>query len=141
MSQKLFLELEYLEIVRAVGIPEGIAHHRFHPGRKFEFDRAWLEQKVAVEIEGGVFMNGRHTRPEGYVRDCEKYNLAILDGWKVFRFTPDMLNPNGMAAWFTRRMKERYFNGNTGDVHVGSFRDSAPGDMAGGAVVLDLRED
>jgi len=39
-----------------------------------------------VEFEGGVFARGRHTRPMGFINDCEKYNAGTALGWRVFRF-------------------------------------------------------
>ena len=44
---------------------------------------------IAVEVEGGVWMKGGggHTTGKGYTRDLEKYNLATLHGWEVYRFT------------------------------------------------------
>lgn len=44
--------------------------------------------KIAVEYEGGIFSNGRHTRGRGYAKDCVKYNLAQILGWTVLRYTP-----------------------------------------------------
>ncbi len=46
---------------------------------------------VAVEIEGGIWTGGRHTRGKGYQGDMEKYNAAQLYGWKVLRYTPDQI--------------------------------------------------
>jgi len=40
-----------------------------------------------IEIEGGVWSGGRHTRGLGYAKDCEKYNNAAYDDWAVIRFT------------------------------------------------------
>lgn len=60
---------------------------KFHPDRKWRFDFAWKKQKLAVEIEGGVYSGGRHIRPTGFEADCEKYNAAIALGWRVLRFT------------------------------------------------------
>jgi very-short-patch-repair endonuclease len=62
---------------------------RFHPERKWRFDFAWPEHKLAVEIEG--LGGGRHQRMAGFKADCEKYNAALLQGWSVFRFTTDMV--------------------------------------------------
>lgn len=62
--------------------------HKFHPTRKWRFDFAWPTQRIAVEVEGGVFARGRHTRPAGFIADCEKYSCAALDGWMVLRFVP-----------------------------------------------------
>jgi hypothetical protein len=61
-------------------------HFRFHPTRKWEFDFAWEPIKLAVEIEGGTFGGGRHGSGPGFHKDCEKYNEAILLGWRVLRF-------------------------------------------------------
>ena len=59
--------------------------------RKWRFDIAWPEYKIAVEVEGGVYTSGRHTRGVGYEMDLRKYNAAALCGWLVFRATPQML--------------------------------------------------
>lgn len=66
--------------------------YRFHPTRRWRFDFAWRVEGVAVEIEGGTYVNGRHTRGEGFARDCEKYNAAAILGWKVLRFTEKEVN-------------------------------------------------
>ena len=60
-------------------------------GRRWLFDRAWPEVKIAVELEGGVYTEGRHTRGKGFEGDCEKYNTAQAMGWVVLRFTSNML--------------------------------------------------
>ena len=65
---------------------------RFHPDRKWRFDFANVYLKVAVEIEGGAFTNGRHTRGKGFVNDMQKYNAAIELGWVVLRYTPSQIN-------------------------------------------------
>lgn len=59
--------------------------YRFHPKRRWLFDFAFPEDKVAIEIEGGIFVRGRHVSPSGFVKDCEKYNAATSMGWRVLR--------------------------------------------------------
>lgn len=66
--------------------------------RKWRFDFAvvgvpgWPQRpKLGIEIEGGAFTHGRHTRGAGFVKDLEKYNHATLLGWKVLRFTPQQV--------------------------------------------------
>lgn len=71
---------------------ELIKEYKFHPTRKWRFDYANLEHKIAIEVEGGAFTNGRHTRGKGFINDMEKYNEAIILGWKVFRVTPQQFN-------------------------------------------------
>lgn len=46
---------------------------------------------IALEVEGGTWIGGRHINPIGFERDCEKYNEATRMGWKVFRVVPKML--------------------------------------------------
>lgn len=70
--------------------------YRFHDMRKWRFDFAWPEIMLAVEVEGGVWNQGRHTRPMGFEGDCEKYNEAAIMGWTVIRVTGKMIS-SGMA--------------------------------------------
>lgn len=77
--------------IRAVKLPEPVREHRFHETRKWRFDFAYPSQKLAIEVEGGVWSGGRHTRGSGFTNDCEKYNAALINGWRVYRCTPDMI--------------------------------------------------
>ena len=77
--------------IRAVKLPEPVREHRFHAIRKWRFDFAYPAHKLAIEVEGGVWSGGRHTRGSGFVKDMEKYNTALMDGWRVYRCTPDMI--------------------------------------------------
>lgn len=70
----------------AAGYPPPAEEHKFHETRRWKIDFAWPQLKLAVEIEGGIFVRGRHVSPSGFVADCEKYNTATLDGWSVLRF-------------------------------------------------------
>lgn len=70
---------------------ECVKEYKFHPERRWRFDYAIPEYKIALEVEGGVWTQGRHTRPQGFLGDVEKYNTATLLGWRVFRTTPSEL--------------------------------------------------
>jgi very-short-patch-repair endonuclease len=63
----------------------------FHATRKWRLDFAIPEKKIGIEIEGGTWNGGRHTRPKGYENDARKYNACSLLGWRLFRFTKDMV--------------------------------------------------
>jgi len=80
-------------VLFTTGAIEPEKEYRFHPERKWRFDFAFIEQKIAVEIEGNAWNvrgGGRHMRDT----DLDKYNQAALLGWRVFRFSPSMLNKN-----------------------------------------------
>lgn len=78
------------------GLPVPQREYRFHPSRKWRFDAAYVDRRLALECEGGIWVQGRHTQPQGFLKDCEKYNEAALLGWRVLRFTSQMIR-NGTA--------------------------------------------
>jgi very-short-patch-repair endonuclease len=91
------LEQKLLFQIRAMGLPEPDREFRAIEGRKFRFDFAWLEQKLLVECQGGIWTRGAHGRPVGIKRDMEKLNLAQLQGWRVMQFGVDEID-NGEAV-------------------------------------------
>lgn len=91
--------------IRAAGLPEPEREYRFLEGRTFRFDFAWPEQRLALEVEGGIWLNGRHTRGAGFQTDCWKYNEAAAGGWRVLRVTEELIT-NGMAVKWLERMLE-----------------------------------
>ena len=71
------------------GFPEPEFEVRFHPTRRWRFDIAWPTKMIALEIDGGIFIQGRHSRGAGILKDMEKKNAASALGWRVFLATPD----------------------------------------------------
>lgn len=98
------------DLVRS--IPAPVREHRFHPTRKWRFDYAWPEEKLALEVEGGAFVGGRHTRGAGYVKDLEKYSEALCMGWVVLRVTPRQIRNGEALAYIERFMEMRNGLGN-----------------------------
>ena len=70
---------------------ECVKEYRFYQPRRWRYDYAIPKYKIALEVEGGVWTQGRHTRPKGFLGDVEKYNTGTLLGWRIFRTTPDKL--------------------------------------------------
>jgi len=79
-------------------LPMPVQQYRGIPGRKFRFDMCWRGPMVVVELQGGTWSRGRHTRGQGYENDCEKLNLAQMHGWMVFYLTTTMLK-NDPKRW------------------------------------------
>ena len=80
---------EALAAAQWVGeLPSPRRELRFHAKRKWRFDFAWPGYRVAVEMDGGIFTGGRHSRggPQ-YADGAEKRNAATMLGWRVLTYT------------------------------------------------------
>jgi len=77
--------------LKALRLPASEREYVFAPPRKWRFDFAWPALRAAVEVEGGTWVTGRHSRGKGFEQDCEKYNAATVAGWAVLRVTGDMV--------------------------------------------------
>jgi hypothetical protein len=86
------LEAELLAQIHAALLETGLyCEHPFWAKRAWRFDFAWPSHHLAVEVEGGAWSGGRHTRGAGFEADCEKYAVAALLGWRVLRVTGSMI--------------------------------------------------
>ena len=88
-EKRLGPQKEYIHSILNQTFGNGLStEHLGIPGRRFRFDWAVPELKLAIEYEG-IFGRGRsrHTTQKGYSKDCEKYNLAAIHGWRVLRYT------------------------------------------------------
>lgn len=83
----------FSQLCKQCGLPVPVKEYQFAKelGRKWRFDYCWPDQKVALEVEGGVWTGGRHTRGKGFLGDMEKYNTATQLGWRILRTTPKEL--------------------------------------------------
>ena len=88
--------------MRAICLPVPEREFGFHKTRRWRFDFAWPEKKLAVEVEGGTWAGGRHVRPAGFEQDCEKYGEAAILKWSVLRVTSKMVN-DGRALQMIER--------------------------------------
>jgi hypothetical protein len=81
------------EVLNEAYPDEWVSEYNGIEGRKFRFDCANPGKKVAIEIEGGIWMgaHGGHTSGLGYSQNMEKYNLATIAGWRVLRYSTNDL--------------------------------------------------
>ena len=77
--------------------PDPIKEYKFHKKRKWRIDFCWPQYMLAFEIEGGIFVQGRHTRGKGFLGDIYKYNEIELQGFTLLRSPPDQLLSYGMT--------------------------------------------
>lgn len=88
----------------AAGLPAPLKEHRFAPPRKWRIDY-FFPPDLAVELEGGAWVGGRHNRPTGYLKDVEKYNALTLAGIRLIRVTPKMVKSGEALALVEKALK------------------------------------
>ena len=93
---------------------------------KFAFDFALPDLKIGIEVEGGVYarragelsvvggrlvatrgQKSRHTTGSGYEGDCDKYNLAAVNGWSVLRFVSPQIVRGEAATMISDFVRQR----------------------------------
>jgi hypothetical protein len=63
-----------------------VREYRFDPERKWRGDFVDTTNKICIEIVGGTFMNGGHSRGVGARDDREKYNRLTTMGYRLLLY-------------------------------------------------------
>ena len=79
-----------------------VREHRVVPTRRWRFDYAFPDALLAVEIQGGTWINGGHSRGKGIERDCEKAAEAMVLGWRVLHVTTDQVRNGQAISWVVK---------------------------------------
>lgn len=79
-----------------------LAYHRLARLRDWRFDLAWPQQKVALELQGGIYAQGRHSRGAAQEAEYEKHAEAVLRGWRVLYAGPHQVEDGTALAWLER---------------------------------------
>lgn len=98
-------EARFAQHVALAKLAPPVREYVFCPGRRWRFDFAWPDQRLAVELEGGHWAHGRHTRGAGFAADCEKYSTAAALGWRVIRATGDQVRTGQALKWAEQALK------------------------------------
>jgi len=94
------LESDFAFALKAIGC-EMVREYQFHPSRKWRLDFASVAEKVGVEVDGGEFSGGAHSRGVGMANDYSKRNSATEMGWAIFQLTGAMCKSDPVG-WATR---------------------------------------
>lgn len=102
-----------------------LPEYMFMKGRKWRIDYAIVDQKIAIEVEGGIYkkttyidkktgqpvtrIGGRHNTSKGFKADIEKYNNLAAEGWLILRTTPQELFSVEFTTIVTKCLKNRIF--------------------------------
>ncbi|MCZ4284566.1 hypothetical protein O4H29_06925 [Marinobacter salarius] len=100
-------EREYRFGAAMVGGPgKGLRQRLAGTGLKdWRFDFAWPSLALAVEVEGGAWVGGRHTRGKGFLEDLRKYQAAQRMGWTVYRTAGELIKSGEALATINHLMK------------------------------------
>jgi very-short-patch-repair endonuclease len=101
------LEETLLLLIRAEGLPEPEREFMFAKsiGRRWRLDFSYPDKKIGIEVQGGIYTRGAHSRGTGLERDYEKYNQAQVLGWDVYQFSRKMIE-SGEAIETIRKALE-----------------------------------
>ena len=94
------------EACKAHDLPIPEAEYQFAPPRKWRFD--WIfEGWLALEIQGGLFIKGRHTQGAWLLKEYEKLNEAVIRGYAVLMVTPQQVESGEAFALVARALGAR----------------------------------
>ena len=86
------------------GLPTPQAEVRFSR-RRWRWDWAWPDAKVALEVNGGVWVRGKHSRGAGQLNDFAKWSEGAALGWRVIHTTPDGLESTMLLDQIRRALE------------------------------------
>jgi very-short-patch-repair endonuclease len=99
------LEAALDQQIQLLQLPQPKREVRLVPGRQFRWDRVWRVQRLAVEIQGGTWKQGAHSRGAGQARDAKKQALATLAGWRCLSVTADQIRSGEAVAWIEQALQ------------------------------------
>jgi hypothetical protein len=101
------LEQEFAWQIRMLQLPTPVFQYRFLPPRRFRFDVAYPDLKLAVELNGATWVQGRHTRGQGAASDAEKLSLAAIHGWCVLVAVAEHVRDGRAVKWLEEALQRR----------------------------------
>lgn len=99
------LEQEFAWQIRVSKLPTPVFQYRFLPPRRFRFDVAYPDRMLAVELNGAIWTQGRHTRGKGATSDAEKLSLAAIEGWRVLIAVPEHVRSGQALRWLEEALR------------------------------------
>lgn len=74
-------------------------------GRKYCWDFAIHEHRLLIEVQGGIYKKGGHSTGKGITRDCEKANLALLNGWQQITVVKEQIKSGQALKWIQQAIR------------------------------------
>jgi hypothetical protein len=81
----------FLRLLAERKLPAPVAEYQFAKPRKWRADFCWIDQKVILEVNGGIFSQGRHTRGAALLKEWDKINTGAGIGYRFIFCQPSQL--------------------------------------------------
>lgn len=104
MTGPLSLEQHLAFDILACRLPEPVRELRFAPPRRWRFDFAWPDHLLAVEVQGGLWIFGRHQQPQALLAEHEKLAAAAARGWRVMFVSGESIASGDAVRWIEKAL-------------------------------------
>ena len=101
------LEATMLSQIAAARLLPCSPQYVFHSTRKWRFDFAWPEIRFAVEVNGGIYVRGGHSRGKGQENDMEKIAEAAILGWTTICVSSNQIKSGEALRWIETIVQQR----------------------------------
>lgn len=107
----------FIAACKAHGLPRPRPEYQFAMdiGRKWAFDWAWPRGEngyiepmfggTALEIQGGIWTKGRHTRGAALLKEWEKLNEAAIRNWRILYCQPEDVESGAVFEVLKRALR------------------------------------
>lgn len=85
-------DIAFIQEVKRRFDTDVVTEYKFHPKRRWKVDFYLPEFGLCIEKEGGIWSDGRHVHPSGFLSDCTKYNEITAAGLSLIRVTTQNIN-------------------------------------------------
>ena len=107
----------FFGLLEEAGIPIPVTEYEFSSRKnkegmykRWRFDYAWPEYGLALEVQGGNFAGGRHSRGGALKQEYQKVNSAAAEGWRIMFTIPEWIDtrktPRGRNNQMTGIIKD-----------------------------------
>jgi hypothetical protein len=93
---------------KSMKIPVPSYEYKFYDGRNWRLDIAWPYERLCIEVQGGIFVYGRHSRGAALLKEWEKLNTLASLGWRVLYCQPRDLCMMETCKWILAALAWRH---------------------------------
>ena len=94
-----YLEEEFIRMLDQSRVSGFVRQHRFAPPRQWRLDFAWVDIKLGVEIDGGIYRKLGHQTLKGMLNDAEKAEALLQRDWTLYRIPGPWLVKRDRRIW------------------------------------------